>query len=295
MKPLEWVSGVFGYRKHKLTFGPNSTFTTSMSEVFMPEYTSVQAAFEGTFSSYGPLVEVLYSGGLDSEAVIISCLQRKKSVVANTVRLLYRGAPINVHDLYYADKFCIAHNIGHRYLDLHIEAFYGNGDHLPYLLPYNINTPNVAAMFWAIEQCTDFPVIGGDYSWPQLENKVYSPHRHSFNCFDDFMRKKSISGVGNMLSHNPDSNRKLIKEHLNVYTNHTDTNFKEKIFENLGFGTLERRHKSFGWETANMIGYDWRPVILDLNSRTTPVTSVIKWGPKFGTLIGAEPGENSKF
>ncbi len=109
------------------------------------------------------------------------------------------------------------------------------------------------------------------------------------------MKRKGICGVGNMLSHNLDSNRKFIKEHIQVYTSHTDTNFKARIFENLGFGKLENRHKSFGWETAHMIGYDWRPIILDLKKRIPDVTSVIKWGPRLADLLGGEPGENSKF
>lgn len=285
---LEWYSGLNNYRKHTLEFGSENTFTIELLDVELHNFNSVQEAFAAHLNGANLPVEVLYSGGIDSEAVLIACKQLNIPATAITLRLMFRGAIFNVHDLYYAEKFCRENQIEHILIDLDVEKFYGNGDHLPYLEPCRISEPGQASIFWLFEQCQRFPVYGGDYTWPQPDAKVYSPARHFINCNDYFMSTRGITGIGNMLSHSLDSNIFFIKEHL--------TNLpKAKMFENLGFGKIEDRLCWTGWELhPKKDVFHWFPVYEDVVARFGLTKNVIKWNTNLADIINASPGMNSQ-
>lgn len=288
---IEWNSGLNSYRKHTLKIGPENIFTTELLDVHLYNFDSVQDAFAAHLSGAPLPVEVLYSGGLDSEAVLISCKQNNIPVTAITLRLMFRGAPFNVNDLYYAEKFCRNNQIDQVLVDLDVETFYSNGDHIPYLEPCYITEPVQATIFWLFEQCQRFPIYGGDYTWPQtnLEKQVYSPIRHFVGCNDYFMSINSIQGIGNMISHSLDSNILFIKEHLKSPD-------KYSIFENLGFTSLEKRHNWNGWELhPKKDQFDWMPIVDDLILRFGKTESIIKWNHKLAEIISGEPGTNNKF
>lgn len=294
---LEWYSGLDNYRKHTLEFGEDrNIFTVELLDKESKNVSTVQDAFQMHLDGANLPVEVLYSGGLDSECVIKFCLEAKIPVKAITQRLMVRGAPINMSDLYYAEKFSRTHNVEHHIVDLDIESFYNNGDHIPYLERYKCTRFTVATLFHLLKNCTSFPVIGGDYSWPQtnIGRKLYSPHRHDYMCYDLFMQENGINGIGNMLSHSIDSNVLFIKEHLETYSE--DITYKHNIFCNLGFN-LEKRHRSYGWE--NLKDYskiiDWDSIHGHLVTEHNLTTSVIKWNKTFADLIDGEPGKNDDF
>jgi hypothetical protein len=294
---IEWFSGVDNYRKHTLSFGQDtSTFTLELLDVESRNVSTVHDAFEMHLSGANLPVEVLYSGGVDSECVIKVCLDRNIPVKAITLRLLIGGAPINVQDLYYAEKFCREHNVQHDVIDLNIDKFYGNGDHIQYMDSFRFLRFPTASLLWLLEQCSSFPIIGGDYTWPQtnMGNNLYSPHRHDYACFDQYMRNKGITGIGNMISHSIDSNLMFIGEHVKI---HADEPFyKHKIFNNLGL-SLEKRFRSYGWETITNHNYavNWLEIHQDLANRYGAMTHIVKWNKKFGDIMGGMPGENDNY
>lgn len=284
------------------------TFIMDMLDAPVNKFPDVKDAFASHLSGAKQPAEVLYSGGLDSECILVACLEKKIPVIAITMRLMYKGKPFNTHDLYYAEKFCRANDIRQVFYDLEITDFFGNGDHIKYMEPYKITYCNVAAHMWLIDQCHHFPVIGGDYCWPQVNigKKLYSPNRHEFFFYDAFMQDKGIDGVGNMISHSLDSNIFFIKEHVKVYTadpvntggdDLRISNLKLRILENLGFGKLEPRHKSYGWETIEyrQKWFDGIGITKQLREQFGPVTSVIRWGEKLGSAIDTGPGENASY
>lgn len=292
---IQWHSGYNNYRKHTLTFGETNIFETELLDVEVENFVNVQAAFAAHLTDAKLPVEILYSGGLDSECVLISCIQNKIPAIAVTMRLMFRGAPFNVNDLYYSEKFCRENNIRQVFYDLDIESFFDNGDHIPYMEEHRITMFTAATILWLIDQCHSFPVVGGDHTWPQtnIGKKVYSPHRHDYNCHDRFMRIKGIDGIGNMISHSLESNCFFIKEHLNSFND--DPRYKVNMLYNLGFGELEYRHRSHGWETIRMLKYDWNPIIEDLEQRFGKTESFVKWNNVLAELIEGEPGENNTF
>ena len=294
---IEWFSGIDNYRKHTLTFGQASnTFTLELLDVESRGVSTIQDAFEMHLSGANLPIEVLYSGGIDSECVIKVCLDKHIPVKAITLRLLVQGAPINVRDLYYAEKFCREHNVQHNIVDLNIDNFYGNGDHIGYMETFRFMRFPTASLLWLIEQCSSFPVLGGDYTWPQtnIGKQLYSPHRHDHMCFDQYMRDKGITGIGNMISHSIDSNLKFIKEHIKVYSN--ELFYKNKLFLNLGL-PLESRFRSYGWETVDDYSHilDWNIITTDLIERYGVTNSNIKWNNQFASLVGGGPGENDSY
>jgi hypothetical protein len=306
-----WYTGLNDYRKLTMVVdeGYPNTFTMEIQDVDTDCFSTVQQAYAEHFRNATLPVEVLYSGGLDSESTIVGCLQNTIPVIAVSMRLIFNGSPINTHDLYYAEKFCRERNVRQVFFDLNINQFFENGDHVKYMKPYNIAIHNAATAMWLIEKCHSFPVIGGDYTWPQIGNKVYSPHRHDFCFYDIFMREKGITGIGNMISHSLESNMFFIKEHLNIHQQEQvevsgDTFkigiFKNKMLENLGFGKLEMRHRSDGWDwirTSQM----WRETIQPMINKSLfnnklfnfkPTASKIIWNRKLGELIGTDCGTN---
>jgi hypothetical protein len=117
-------------------------------------------------------------------------------------------------------------------------------------------------------------------------------------CFEQYMRDKGITGIGNMISHSMDSNLMFINEHLKTYSDHPF--YKHDLFYNLGL-PLEKRFRSFGWEAIfqetenNHMTVDWMGIHQDLSKRYGAMNSVIKWNKKFADMIGGKSGENDSY
>lgn len=239
-------------------------------------------------------VEVLYSGGMDSELVLKSCLLNKIPTTALTLRLLYKGYPINLCDLYYSEKFCRENSVKQTLIDLDLISFLEKGEHLKYLLPYKIPTLHVASHFYLFEQSTGFPVMGGEYSWPWHHKPLISPHKYQYSMYDKFLQDKGIHGIGNALSASLSINLTMIKNHLDVMSsknyNGDDENiplFKKALFEKLELGNFELRKKSYGWEDIGLTIFQKRKVYSEeLINQTGTFTHSISWGNKIANLIG---------
>jgi hypothetical protein len=309
MSLLTWYTGKNSYRKLTLEVGEQSNlFTMEMLEHELYPFNTIHDVFAYHIEGANLPVEILYSGGMDSELSLISCLKNKIPVIAVTMRLMLRGCPVNTHDLYYAEKFCRDHGVTQKIVDLAIESFLGNGDYARYLSPYLLTQPNVASHMWLAEQCTNFPIIGGDYIWPQLdpEIKTYSPNRNEFAFYDVFMKDNGIDGIGNMLSHSLESTVWYLKEHINLYNLDPagiagDTiriiDLKLGLAKTMGYGDLDRRHKSYGWE---LLGFykEWLDVPSyrkEMLARNHSTKSIVKWNEMLGSLIGRGPGENDSY
>ena len=277
---------------------PYNTFTIEVTDVEQRPFNNIHEIFYDQLRSAHLPVEVLYSGGLDSECVLVSCLAQNIPVVAVTLRILVNNCPVNLVDLYYAEKFCRERNIKHVVVDLELTRFIDNGDHIPYIENYNIDNLGAITIQWLIQQCHSFPVIGGDYTWPQVNSQQlrYSPKSYSHNSYDLFMQEQGIPGIGNFIGYSSESNSFFVKEHINVFNKElTVDNIKVKMLENLGFGKLEPRIKSNGWELLRGIKdqVNLSRLTNDFNDRCNPTISTIKWNQTLASMIGGEPGENS--
>lgn len=297
---ITFYSGRRNYKKHTLE---NNRFTTELVDVDLMGVTDIHEIFSIHLESrQSNTVEVLYSGGLDSECVLASCLKNRIPVRAMTMRLLVNGYPINTHDLYYSEKFCRSTGVEQKLVDLDVDRFFENGDYIQYLEPFAISRPHVATHFWLFEQCTGFPVLGGEYSWPWHHKPLISPHRHCYSLYDQFLRSRGISGIGNMLGHSLDSNLVFIKKHLEIFNpaRHNGNNLqipylKVDLFKSLGLGNFELRLKSYGWEGVPADVFDLAPYASYLMDKFKHKHNSIAWGEQVGAAIGAPPGSNDLF
>lgn len=305
MSELIHYSGLNNYLKHTFVVDNKSNkFNTEVLDVPMMGSCSLLETFNTHLSARpGATVEVLYSGGMDSELVLLSCLRLKINVIAMTMRLMVNGYPINTHDLYYSEKFCRENNVKQTFIDLKIDTFFKNGNHLRYLDPYLITEPHVATHFWLVEQCTHFPVIGGDYCWPHQGNGIISPYRHSYCFYDKFMLDNGINGIGNMGSHSLDSNIFFMQTHLAVLKSKPEMEtdyagipiFKQAIAEQLGFNDTAVRMRSYGWETISYLLINKRNYKVALHRKYGSTTNSISWNERIAEVIGGEERHNDKF
>lgn len=284
-----WYDGENNYRLMSL-FG--NLFTTELLDVPTTDRTVNQVFYDNLANRQTKVVDVLYSGGLDSECVLSSCLINKIPVRAVTMRLLVNNCPINTHDLYYSEKFCREHDVDQVLVDLDVVQFFESGRYLDYLVDYRIDEPHVATHFWLLEQCRGFPVIGGDYTWPHQSKDKISPHRLSYSCYNRFMRDRGISGIGNMLGHSLDTNVMFMNEHLKVHEPDMVNKTKRKVFENLGLGTFELRYRSYGWEQAHAFNKTYFKI--ELSKQVGLIKNRIIWNNVVGSVLNG-PGSNDSF
>jgi hypothetical protein len=251
-------------------------------------------------------VQVLFSGGLDSELVLHVCLKNKIPVEAVTMRLIAYGITLNTHDLYHSKEYCRNNNIKHIVIDLDVIKFFETGKHFEYLDEYLIYGPHVSTHFWLFEQCTGFPVLGGEYTWPWAgkgDVAIVSPIRYQFMQYDRFLKDRNIHGIGNMQGYSFESNALLTSTHINYLKQHPENKLdelgiirlKQGIHQSLGNIKAEPRPRSFGWEHVNPTVFDIKGQLAILKERYCDTTNLIKWGPRFAKILGSELRSNSRF
>ena len=296
---IEWNIGLNDFKKCTLEFGENfHKFTTELLDVPFKYGRNITDIFhDHLLNRQTKYVEVLYSGGLDSELVLLSCLKNRIPVIAMTLVIKVEGLVINTHDLYYAEKFCRENEIVHKLIELDGNTFYQSGRYLDYLTPYYITEPHVATHLWLIEQCSYFPIIGGDWPWAQVskENKVLSPSRLEFSSYERFMADKSIHGIGNMIGHSLESTYKLIQIHLDSHTGgESVSNFKSRMYQTM-YPELEPRLRSYGWEHHKIKSFNLLNYKIELVKQLKHTIPYIKWNSTIKTLLNTQANENDKF
>ena len=296
---IEWNVGLNGYKKCTLELGENGRkFTTELLDVPFEPNRNITDIFNDHLSNrQTKYVEVLYSGGLDSELVLLSCIKNSIPVIAITLVIKIDGLIINTHDLYYAEKFCRENDITHKLVELDAYKFFHNGEHLAYLTPYYIIEPHVATHLWLVEQCSYFPILGGDWPWvhAHIENKVLSPFRLEFSSYERFMKDKGIHGIGNMVGYSLESSCKLIKIHLdNHISGEAVSNIKSRMYQTM-YPELKPRLRSYGWENHKTSTFNLLTYKIALIKQLRSTTPVIKWNNTIKTLLNTSTNENDKF
>lgn len=298
MMYANFTTGIDGYKKNTISPG---TYTLELLDTEITNRNINQVFFDNLSIRQTKTVEVLYSGGLDSESVLSSCTINNIPVRAITMKLTVNGCIINTHDLYYSEKYCREHNIEQSIVELDVYSFFENGDYIRYLEPYCITEPHVATHFWLLNQCTGFPVIGGDYRWPWHDLKILSPQRYEYSLCDRYMIDNRIDGIGSMLDHSIDSHRLLISKHMELYNVNIHggvdvkiAQLKKDIFESLGLGTFEKRLRSYGYE-VNYPVFNKDKHKVELIKRYGGYKSIVKWNNAIAESLNGVPGTNDRF
>ena len=302
---VTWYEGIDNYAKNTLFVDDTNQkrFKLEILDVDTNPNLSLNDIYLNHLESrQTKVVEVLFSGGLDSELILKFCLQNKIPVRALTMRVMAYGYPINITDIYYSEKFCRMNNIEQKIVDIDIIPFMESGKFLDYLRPYNIIRSHVATQFWLIEQASGFPVMGGDYRWPWHNQKIISPININYSCYQRFFDDNGIHGIGNMIGHSLDSLLFFTKRHIDIWNDDIHKGdyknipvFKNQMFNSLGYGDFELRMKSYGFEgtvrdVINDRIYD-RICIEEFGN----VSPTVVWNTKMAEVLGGEPGENSSY
>ena len=296
-----WFEGYNDYKKCTATYdvdGKLKQFHTEIRDVELMDTTNIYEILNNHLSQrQTKTVEVCFSGGLDSEVALLSCIYNKIPVRAITMRIYTGEVLINTHDVYYSEKFCREHHIEQKFVDLDIVKFYETGDYIEMLRPYRIKSSGAALHLWLLNQCSGYVILGGDYSWPWVVKPIVSPHQHEYNMYYRFMQDNNIHGIGNMLGYSLDSNLQFIKSHIDVYDHnkHDPSDrfklpyLKRDIYHNLGFANLEPRIKAYGLDMVPSRPYNNICAEMFGNS-----ISSISWGDKVSDLIGSTVRYNDK-
>jgi hypothetical protein len=303
---IVWQDGINNYKKYTHDINMDTkihSFNTELLEVPDNNYSSLsEYCVDILQNRTTKFVDVLYSGGLDSELVLTLCLQNNIPVRAVTMKLMVNEYPLNTHDLYYSEKFCRANKVEQILINLDVEKFFESGQHYNYLKPYLITQPHVATHFWLFEQCDGFPVLGGEYSWPWSHKPLLSPHRHQFSYYDKFLVDNNIDGIGNFMNYCNSSNLLFIKNHLEVVNSTsiaTDFKnipiFKQKLWVKLNLPSPELRLRSYGWESAPFSVIDLAGYKLALTEEFGKTYSSITWGKTISNIIGEGCTTNDKY
>lgn len=294
MTEKTWYEGYNNYKKCTTTYndeGKLTNFHTELLDVELMDTTNIYDIFNIHLSQrQTKTVEVLYSGGVDSEIVLLSCIQNKTPVKAITMRLYAGDILINTPDIYYSEKFCRENHIEQKFLDLDVVNFYESGDYLKFAQLYHTRDPGTASYLWMFSQCDGFIVRGGDYNWPWYTKPVISPNQHAHSMYAQYMKDNNIDGIANMIGHSLDSNLQFIKSHLMIYNHHihdpTDKTklpyLKKDIYQHLGFNNLEPRFKAHGFEPISN-GSLHQPLAELFGN----CVSSISWGDSISDLIGS--------
>ena len=292
---LQWSTGLNDYKKHSLH---DNDFTTILTECEFEKGRDIDAIFlDHLVDRPNSSVELLYSGGLDSELVLMSLLRNKIPVEAMTMVIMIKGAILNVVDLYYSEKFCRENNVKQNLFYFDAIDFFESGKYLDYALPLRITEPHVPSHMWLIEQCHNYPIIGGDWPWVQAhkENKVLSPFKLSFCSFERFMQSKGIPGIGNMISHSFESSYYFIEKHLREYELGNDSFHTVPFLKYKMYGTKEPRIKSYGWEDCPKELLNINKYKVELLKQIGIPKSKIEWGDQIKSLINSTENSNTFF
>jgi len=309
MIKFSWFSGKDNYLKHTFEYNhPLNTnhYIVEALDVDYPEGRKFDEIIVDNLSiRQTKFVEVLYSGGMDSEVVLQSCLRSKIPVKAITMKLQVDGTVINTHDLYYSEKFCRNNNINQTILDIDVKKFIDSGNHFKYLKRDKVSSFYPALNLWTVEQCTGFPVMGGNNFWPVIANgKVIriSPRRYEYFFYDKFFTDNNIHGIGDMLSHSLDINILIMKTKLQVVRENnmypSTSYIKHTAFTVLG-NKIEPRIADGGWtnwyshlnkENVARL-FDPEKTRIQLTHLYGKVNHKIIWNKKIAGALNISPGE----
>lgn len=292
---LKWSTGLDNFKTHTLD---GSEFTTILGDRnFEPNRKIDDIFYDHLSQRDSQKVEILYSGGMDSELALASCIRNKIPVEAMTMVIKIRGAVANVVDLYYSEKFCRENNIKQNFFYLDAIDFYESQKYLEYVEPFNITEPHVASHMWLIEQCSYYPVIGGDWPWVQAhkEQKVLSPFKLAFSGYELFMKVKGINGIGNMISHSYESCYHFMKKHIEEYQAGNDTFHTVPFMKYRMYELSEPRIKSYGWEDCPANVFNIMKYKIELLKRLGSPRSKIIWGEQTKLLLNTNLTENTLF
>jgi hypothetical protein len=294
---ITWNDGLDSYKENKLVTDGNGIKTHYLT---LKEHSTVDLDRPYLDIAYDILknqnkIDILYSGGQDSELLLRTAIELGLNFNVVTMKIKIDNCLINTHDLYYSESFCRERDIKQQFVEIDVGDFFGNNRYLNYLEPYTVAEPHIATHLWLLEQCDNFPVFAGDYSWPWTHKSVLSPHRYRYCASRRFMNDRGIEGISNFLNHSLDLNMLMIKKHLELYHDSIELGlFKSKIYSSLGVGELTPRLINYGWESYNGKTFNKNLLRIELLGKFGDTKSVIIWEEQMKSLLNSSMYSNDQ-
>lgn len=281
-----WDDGYDNYKNHSIIELPNNLYfhklTLKEKEPNCNNWLEVMSEYLFGIDK----INVLYSGGIDSEFSLLTCKKLNKNVTAVTMKIVDKDKILNEYELNYSIKFCKNADIKQKIIVLDMK-FYENGDYIKYIEPYKISKANIASQFWLITQCDNFPIMGGNYFWIKennLQQRCLSPMSYGSLFHDLYMKDNNIKGIGNLLNYGYNGVYLLLNAHLNFYKRNIDLGkLKQRIYSSLLNEHLEYRQPKNGFE-----GYEGKHLHLPFKNYEN-----ITWGLNTCKLLCTDITSNS--
>jgi hypothetical protein len=292
---ITWYDGVDDYKENKLIIDSvtgKKVHHITLKDVPTDSTKSYHDMAYDVLSNKGK-VDILLSGGQDSELLLRTVIALGIPHNVITMKLLIDGCIVNTQDLYYSELYCRENDIKQNIITLDVLDFFESERYLDYVVPYSIIEPHVATHFWMLEQCTNAPVFAGDYSWPWVNKPVLSPHRLEYSSYSRFMYDKNINGIGSFLNHSLELNMYLIDRHYQYYDDTIESGlFKSNLYSSLGVGMFVPRLRNSGWEGLTSKLFKKNKYKLELIKKLGITPSTIFWGEKIKTLLKSDVNQN---
>jgi hypothetical protein len=295
---ITWNDGIYDYKENKIIIDPltgKKVHHITLSDV-PSDLSKSYHDMAYDILSVNSKVDILLSGGQDSELLLRTAIALGIPHNVITMKLLVDGCIINTQDLYYSEMFCRENNVKQNIITLDVYDFFESEKYLEYLIPYSIIEPHVATHFWMLEQCDGTPIFAGDYSWPWVEKSILSPHRLDYSSYSRFMHDKNINGIGSFLNHSLELNMHLIEKHVQYYNDKLEFGkFKSNLYSSLGVGEFVPRLRNSGWEGLTSKLFRKNKYKLELIKKLGITPSTIFWGEKIKTLLKSDVNQNNRY
>jgi hypothetical protein len=298
-----WYSGYDNFKTHtldhvtkKFVSGYIEPKDFDMSSVRLPSDIYKEILLNQSQKQH---LSLMYSGGVDSECVAVTCQQHNIPLKIWTKRFLLKGIEVNVQDLYYSEKFCRRYNLEQIIVDCDIDKVNWL-DYCKYYATHWI----AASHFWLLERVDGIPVFGGDVPYPRHDtnmNLEFEPRHVRHSTYDVLLANQGRYGITNMASHTYELviswltlYSKFFKLHgkiycgdrgINYYTPWANAENKHAVNHAAGFGRLEKRFKSIGCELLNRLDFPFDQLHKDMEQQVPVYDPITIAGPCMNHIL----------
>lgn len=154
-------------------------------------------------------IQLLYSGGLDSEYVarVLLHLGIKFTPVIIQLKNVRENAIYNDHDTVHAFKFCEAHNLIPKIYDLDFDRFISSGQHRDIAESVDCCAIAVPATLYVASQLDGFTILGNDPPYLKYDKETDKWYLQELQCIYSILKyykKFKLNGCPFLLYYTPE-------------------------------------------------------------------------------------------
>jgi len=151
------------------------------------------------------LLNVYFSGGLDSEVVIESFNHAKIPI---TISILKLADDLNKHDIDYAINYCQERNLKYTIFELDFNWFIQSGNAKKYADLYRCPSFVGLGLMWTLDRMPGFPIIGaGDFfhKLEHIDDKLFIAEFENRLSIQSYLIRAKKKGIGLFFKYNPEN------------------------------------------------------------------------------------------